>query len=223
MSVKLHTYTNRHEVTEMCARPANPELRQKILDAAADIVENCGPDCVTMREVAEKVGYSPTSIYLHFKDKHEMLREVVLYGFQDFAESIGAWAVGPTSIDKLRQRAHGYLVWGIDHPGMYQLMFESRIDLVTGEAQDQRARQGLMDGAAILQEAIDGGELRQPDDATMLGVAIWCGLHGVTSLAIARRVTAGQSASRQELIETGVKLVERIQSSLLAPYLAAER
>ena len=68
-----------------------------------------------------------------------------------------------------------------------------------------------MDGAAILQEAIDGGELRQPDDATMLGVAIWCGLHGVTSLAIARRVTAGQSASRQELIETGVKLVERIQ------------
>ena len=46
-----------------------------------------------MREVAEKVGYSPTSIYLHFKDKHEMLREVVLYGFQDFAESSarGPW------------------------------------------------------------------------------------------------------------------------------------
>jgi AcrR family transcriptional regulator len=203
----------------MCARPANPELRQKILDAAVDIVENCGPDCVTMREVAEKIGYSPTSIYLHFKDKHEMLREVVLYGFDDFAASMRSWAVGPTPLDKMRQRAHGYLAWGIDHPGMYQLMFESRIDLVTGQSQEPRARQSLVDGADVMREAIDSGQLSEPDDATMLGVAIWSGLHGVTSLAIARRVGASDNPSRQELVETGVRLVDTIQSALLEPYL----
>ncbi len=201
----------------MCARPANPELRQKILDAAADIVENCGPDCVTMREVAEKIGYSPTSIYLHFKDKHEMLREVVLYGFDDFADSISAWGVGPTPLDKLRQRAHGYLVWGLDHPGMYQLMFESRIDLVYGDGQNDRARRGLTEGGVIMREAIEAGQLRQPDDPQMLGAAIWSGLHGVTSLGIARRFSDAQ-ASRQELVELGVKLVDTIQESLLGPY-----
>ncbi len=148
----------------MCARPANPELRQKILDAAADIVENCGPDCVTMREVAEKVGYSPTSIYLHFKDKHEMLREVVLYGFEDFATSMRSLGGRPGRAGQAAAAGARLSRVGIDHPGMYQLMFESRIDLVTGEAQDERARQGLIDGAAILQEAISAGELRQPDD-----------------------------------------------------------
>ena len=44
------------------------ELRQLILDAARELFVEEGYDAVTMRRIAEKIEYTPTTIYLHFKD-----------------------------------------------------------------------------------------------------------------------------------------------------------
>ncbi len=48
-------------------------LRRAILDAARELFVAEGYDAVTMRKIADRIEYSPTTIYLHFKDKDEIL------------------------------------------------------------------------------------------------------------------------------------------------------
>ena len=52
------------------------QLRQEILDAAREIFATEGYEALTMRRVAEKIEYSPTAIYLHFKDKAELVQAI---------------------------------------------------------------------------------------------------------------------------------------------------
>src|SRR5271168_4346283 len=49
------------------------ELRDEILDAARDLFLREGYENVSMRKIAEKIEYSPTTIYLYFQDKSELL------------------------------------------------------------------------------------------------------------------------------------------------------
>ena len=50
------------------------EIRHKILDAARELFAAEGYEKVTMRRIAEAIEYSPTAIYLHFKDKDDLVR-----------------------------------------------------------------------------------------------------------------------------------------------------
>ena len=176
------------------ARPANPELRDKILKAAAEIIEGCGPDCVTMREVAEKVGYSSTTLYLYFKDKKAILKEAVLASFDELNESCRMATVGPTALDKYRQRARAYVVWALMHPGHYSLMFqlpwETEWSITFAEESFDRLTQGRADDMLVLAEAVKAGELPKKTDLDALENSVWAALHGSVSLSIAGRLTA---------------------------------
>jgi AcrR family transcriptional regulator len=198
-------------------RPANPELREKILDAAAGIIEGCGPDCVTMREVAEKVGYSPTTLYLYFKDKNDILKEAILRGFDSLADACDAAMVGPSAIDKFRQRCRAYVVWGLLNPGHYQLMFEGSPE-VQFEGEDlERSIRGLAGGAVVAREAIEAGELATPKDPRAFADASWAGIHGATSLAISKRLLAGRDEiTPRTITEAATRTADTLVNCLIA-------
>jgi AcrR family transcriptional regulator len=203
------------------ARPANPELRSKILEAAADIIESCGPDCVTMREVGEKIGYSPTTIYLYFKDKNEVLKETVKAAFEDFADTMALAAVGPTPLDKVRQRVRAYVVWGVMHPGLYQLMFQVPGDIEWTEEDIAATSRSYMDSYAVLQEGIDVGQFKPISDVAEFGVTSWAALHGVVSLAISKRLgPEALDMSGPEIVRLASTYAERITEAVMAPALA---
>jgi AcrR family transcriptional regulator len=60
--------------------------RQEILDAARDLFVNEGYENVSMRKIAEMVEYAPGTIYLHFKDKAEILDTLCEQTFQKLWE-----------------------------------------------------------------------------------------------------------------------------------------
>ena len=49
------------------------DLRAKILDAARELFVSEGVEAVSMRKVADKIGYSATTLYNHFDDKEALL------------------------------------------------------------------------------------------------------------------------------------------------------
>jgi AcrR family transcriptional regulator len=203
------------------SRPANPELRDEILKAATKIVEDCGPDCVTMRQVAEEIGYSPTTLYIYFKDKDAILQEVVADGFGDLADFIDQATVGPTPLDKVRQRSRAYIVWGVMHPGLYQLMFESRIEMSFSPEQTERIMRAPSGSIEALVEASTSGQLLRVADPAALGAAAWAAIHGVTSLAISRRLSPDSgSATPARLLEIATGVGDSLVNSVLAPHLA---
>lgn len=197
------------------ARPANPELRSEILKAATRIIETCGPDCVTMREVAEAVGYSPTTLYLYFKDKSEVLKETIKLAAEDLADSLSASAVGPTPLDELRQRGRAYLVWGLMHPGLYQLMFQSPGDIAWSEEELSESTRAGSETNEVIERCIAEGQIGRPADLPGFQTALFAALHGATSLAISRRLPDALGLPSQELVRAAASVADRLVNALL--------
>jgi hypothetical protein len=49
------------------------EIRQLILDHSMKLFVEEGFSHVSMRKIAERIQYSPTTLYLYFQDKNEIL------------------------------------------------------------------------------------------------------------------------------------------------------
>jgi AcrR family transcriptional regulator len=57
-------------------RIRNPELtREKLLQAAVDLVAEKGPEALSLKEAAQRAEVSRSVTYLHFKDRDDLLRE----------------------------------------------------------------------------------------------------------------------------------------------------
>ncbi|WP_099466925.1 TetR/AcrR family transcriptional regulator [Konateibacter massiliensis] len=49
------------------------EMKRKIIKAAIEIIEQEGYEKLSIRKIAAKIEYSPTTIYLYYKDKAEII------------------------------------------------------------------------------------------------------------------------------------------------------
>ena len=172
----------------MSARPANPHLASDIISAAASIVEEKGPEGITMREVADRVGYSPTAIYLYFKNKEQLLDETVNRAYEWFADWIEAAGKTGNPLDGLRREAHAYLDWGLGNPAMYRLMFEwGYLGDISPEAIFAR-RRGWRRSRQLVERAMEEGLLKRSLDSALATDVMWVATHGATSLAISGRM-----------------------------------
>jgi AcrR family transcriptional regulator len=166
------------------------ETRTKILDAARELFINEGFEAVSMRRIAEAIEYSPTAIYVHFRDKEALFQELCAHDFTALAHGMQDLAHVADPVERIRLAGHGYLRFAITHPNHYRLMFMTPRKV--GAAPDKLAQRGdpMEDAYALLRnstaEAIAAGRFR-PDrtDPELLAQTFWAGVHGVASLQIA--------------------------------------
>src|SRR5688572_10648351 len=83
--------------------------RTAILDAARELFLERGVDAVTLREVAQKVEYSTTAIYVHFKDKQDLIQQMVREDFGKFAGALLAMQDIADPLDRLVALGKAYL------------------------------------------------------------------------------------------------------------------
>src|SRR5712671_3237089 len=84
------------------AQDIPPEMRQKVLDAAAKLFRDKGFAATTVRDVAERCGIQAASLYYHFESKDEILGEVLDYGVRHVADAVRA------AVEKLPASASSY-------------------------------------------------------------------------------------------------------------------
>jgi len=168
------------------------ELRTRILDAARELFAEQGYDAVTMRGIAERIEYSPTAIYFHFRDKEALLRELCDKDFAALAQDFQKIAKTADPIERLRMIGRAYVAFAIEHPSHYRLMFMTPKPAL--RAADSHITRGNpeQDAYAFLRatvaEAIAEGSLRSEFvDADLVSQMVWAGVHGVVSLQIAKR------------------------------------
>jgi AcrR family transcriptional regulator len=162
------------------------ELRQAILDAAADLFLAEGYERFSMRQVAERIGYSATTIYRHFADKDELLFAVVDQGFERFGAALDeASRSTDDPIGRIRALGRAYVRFGRENAVYYQMMFMQRADYLNapvGESTESRVDSFSVLERAV-QSALDAGALR-PGDARKISSTLWALVHGITALAI---------------------------------------
>ena len=52
------------------------EMRKKIMDAAIEIINQDGYENLSIRKIAAKIEYSPTTIYIYYKDKGQIITDM---------------------------------------------------------------------------------------------------------------------------------------------------
>ena len=169
------------------------ETRTKILDAARELFAEVGYEAVTMRKVAERVEYSPTAIYFHFRDKDALMRELCEIDFGTLAQKFRKIAEEKDPIERLRKIGHAYVAFGIDFPNHYRLMFMTPRPPIAHTKEYEAATRGNPEEDAYaflkltIQEGIAADRFRpELTDADLVSQAVWAGTHGAISLSIAK-------------------------------------
>ncbi|MDQ1708938.1 MAG: hypothetical protein QOG49_323 [Frankiaceae bacterium] len=149
------------------------------------LVESGDLSSISVRAIADRVGVTPPSIYLHFADKTELVFAVCEEHFRrldDVMEAAGADFEHP--FQSLRARGLAYIRFGLDNPVQYRILFQSK-DVPEGyeakQLSEQAAFRHLVDA---VQRCLDAGILR-PGDPQQLGFALWSAAHGMVSLLLA--------------------------------------
>ena len=169
------------------------ELRTRILDAARELFAEQGFEAVTMRAIADRIEYSPTAIYFHFKDKQALLHELCDTDFGALAQHFQKIARIADPIERLRQIGRAYVAFAIDYPNHYRLMFMTPPPVGMCAADSRIAKGNPEEDAyaflrATCEAAIAAGRLRPEfKDADLVSQMVWAGTHGVVSLQIAKK------------------------------------
>jgi AcrR family transcriptional regulator len=168
------------------------ELREKILDATRELFAEYGYEGVSMRKIAERIEYSPTSIYLHFADKETLFRELCYGDFRLLSKEFAVMAETADPAERLRQIGEAYVRFGASHPSHYRMMFMTPPPIKSCDTAYEAEAKGKPESDAYaflrwtVNQAMDAGLLREDlVDIELVSQTLWAAVHGVTSLEIA--------------------------------------
>src|SRR3990172_5653341 len=97
------------------------EVRTRILDAARELFAEQGVEAVSMRKIAEKIEYTATALYFHFRDKDALLRELCALDFLAFTKRFMSLAKVQDPIERLRGLGEAYVAFAMKHPHHFRL------------------------------------------------------------------------------------------------------
>jgi AcrR family transcriptional regulator len=169
-------------------RGEGERLHAEILDAAQRLLVETGDEsALSIRAIAEAVGVTPPSIYLHFADRNELIYAVVEEQYGHLDEAMERAVAGiDDPMARVAARGRAYIDFGLANPEHYRLLMMGRADCTPERFVDER----LVSTSAFehvvedVSAAIDAGQLH--GDAQMVACGLWMMVHGVTSLLIAK-------------------------------------
>jgi len=162
-------------------------LRQKILEEATGIVYREGVERITMRALGEKLGYSPATIYLYFKNKDELLLEIALHGFERLAERQMPGFDEPDPRKALRKIVRAYVGFALENPALYGLMFQKLQPAREQSEHHTDAQELFAAWKELYARGLRAGAFRIPEFG-VAGAFMTSLLHGFALLAIGGRM-----------------------------------
>jgi len=165
------------------------QLRNLIIDAARDLFVSRGPEAVTMREIAKRIGYSATSIYLHFADKEALIRAICDTDFLALANVLKDNLSIHDPVERLLAFGWAYAQFGLNYPNHYRMMFMTEHALrdpkLSTLQQNNAEQDAYFQLKTVVNDVFLAGKFK-PDltDSELIAQTIWAGMHGVCALHI---------------------------------------
>jgi AcrR family transcriptional regulator len=161
-------------------------LRDEILDAATGLLLEIGhAKAVSVRSVAERVGVTPPSIYLHFQDKDALLDAVCARYFEKLDDEMQrVSAVAPSTVEVLRAQGLAYVRFAVENPELYRIA-------TMGEWKSNSSVDAALASSAFAHmcatvEVLMAEGVFPRGEATGIALELWSAAHGAASLLIAK-------------------------------------
>ena len=191
------------------------DLRRALLDASLTIVRESGPAALTLRAAARAAGVSQTAPYRHFADRTALVAGVAEDGFRRLharlvAAATAAIPAGSTARSGLQRLALEYLLFAVEHPAEYRIMFGEELTAhASGSlpASCLEARESvfalLRGGIGRLQEQ----RLVRTGDPRVMALSAWALVHGLAMLTIDGQVSRAADLTPEELATSATELM----------------
>jgi AcrR family transcriptional regulator len=187
------------------------QLRSHIVESARDLLLEHGLSGLSMRAIAERIEYSPATIYLYFRDKDELVQAVVETGFERLQATMAAELAKlpetASAADQYGSTGRAYARFGVENPAYFRLMFE-----LPGSSELDCGRARRSDGAAfedvvsLVRRAAEGGDMEGPEPRRIALIG-WGLIHGLTTLYLSGHLHDEAPAPEDffELIEDAMR------------------
>ena len=173
------------------ARPAEDvaAVRARILLAARRLILRHGLHALSMRKLAAQVRYAPGTIYLYFKNREAIARELCVGGYRELLACLQAAArLGDEPVVNMHRLCTAYLRFGLSQPETYRLIFVDEPEYLAAVFAERPADDPATQAYGLLVEAARaipmGDKPRPRANAVELAEACWAAMHGVVSLKL---------------------------------------
>jgi AcrR family transcriptional regulator len=169
------------------SRGDGEQLRDEIVSAAKKLLAESGrADDVSIRAVADAVGVTPPSIYLHFADKNDLLGAVVADVFRELDDAMLTGAADETTpLGRLRAYGMSYVRFAVTHPEQYRIATMDPCPTPNMEVDEVLRSSAFEHFRATVAECIETGVFAGGDELPIT-FDLWAAAHGVASLVIAK-------------------------------------
>ncbi len=165
------------------------EMRKIILDAAMELFVKEGYSGISIRKIAEKIEYSPGSIYTYFKDKDSIFYALHVEGFEKlYQKQIAAQGINDP-VERLMAHGRAYIEFALENQEYYDLMFILRepIDFICkNERLDwTHGKRSFELVVRNISECQAAGMFKN-QNAVTVAFLFWSIVHGMVSIIIRR-------------------------------------
>jgi AcrR family transcriptional regulator len=163
------------------------DMRGLILKTAMNLFLDKGFENITIRNIAEKIEYSPATIYLYFKNKDEILYTLRKEGFEKLYEHQLSSLKLDDPLKRLHKHGEAYIQFALENPEYYDLMFMMRGPVQIEEINDCDI--GLKSYELLktnVEECMEAG-LFPRTNIDVAAFSLWSYVHGIASIIIRGR------------------------------------
>jgi AcrR family transcriptional regulator len=187
----MNSNDNSVNIKNPARRYHHGDLRAALIETGLELLKERSADDMSLREVARRVGVSPTAVYRHFPDKQALMFALCERGAEGLAQAqrdaMEEAGGGTQGFDATGQ---AYVRFALANPALFRLMMTTR----KGEGE-------LQDDESLVSEAMR--ELRRniasrlppgstPDEQRIAAIHAWAWVHGMAMLMLDGQVPASE-------------------------------
>ncbi len=165
-------------------------LREEILEVSKDLLLSQGFSKMSMRRIAKRADVTATSIYLHFKNKDDLLLALVEESITRLNRSLRD-ALDPNAgpVEQLDALAHAYIRYALENPKEYEIIYMVRPEEMPKYPKEkfQQVRDSYELLAGVILEGKKNGAL-EVDDPLLSAYTLWAQIHGIVSVILSKRL-----------------------------------
>jgi len=182
-------------------RHPDPDLENRILNAAQSLWRRGGEESLTMRAVARAAGTNTPAVYRRFKDRQDLLRAMV----RRIADEIRSqFELGGT----LEKMAEAYVEYALRVPHDYELFYSHVRNVLPPKGAGRLRPIGdSRPNFAFVQQELAKRFGGMTEDYTHLTLALWATLHGTTMLLLSKSIPSGHEEELRKACRAAVKVL----------------
>jgi len=133
------------------------ETRRRLIEAGKRLFARRGFAPTRATDISREAGVAVGTLYLHFTDKHALLREILFRGAGEIHAILEriTEATFPSVEESVRAHTEALVGYAAEHPALFQILFSTEVaataagaelrDLLTAH-QEERLREGMAEG-----------------------------------------------------------------------------